>query len=312
MRIAVVGAGALGGFFGGLLARAGQDVTFIARGRTHDALAQRGLTVRSKLAGEFSIPVEATDNPASIGPVDLVFFSVKAYDLDAAARSIAPLIGPGTALLAVQNGIEHLDQLRGQFGPETVIPGVVYISATVEEPGFVAQIGGPGIIHFGDGAQGHVPNAKLDLVESTLAAGGIGNVRHADIEPELWKKFMFICAMSGVSALTRLTLRQIFDCLETGAFYYDVMAEVATVARAAGVDLPESAPDEAMDGLLTMPALPERGSMAYDLMAGRRLELETLNGAVVRLGARYGVPVPANRAIYAALKPYTAGPPISA
>jgi 2-dehydropantoate 2-reductase len=243
-------------------------------------------------------------------PVDLVFFSVKAYDLESAARSAIDLVGPDTIVLAVQNGIDHHLRLRALLGTARVVPGIVYVSANVESPGVIHQLGGPGMIHFGKDRTGNVADQDLDRIDDALDAAGIGNVRHPEIDRELWHKFMFICAMSGVSALTRLTLRQIFDCLETSALYYDVMAEVAEVARASGVDLPESAPDQVMESLLASDALPERGSMAYDLMAGRRLELEMLNGTVVRLGYHQrGIQVPNNRIIYAALKPFASGAP---
>jgi 2-dehydropantoate 2-reductase len=307
VRIAVMGAGALGGFYGGLMARSGEDVTFVARGRTLEVLRADGLTVGSKLAGDFALPVAATDDPSGMAPVDLVLFGVKAYDLEAAAARVRPLVGPETMVLSLLNGVDNGDRLGRIVGAQAVVDGAVYVSATVEAPGRIAQIGGPGLVRFGEHSGPRTP--RLDRLKDLFERIGVPSVVHDDMRVPLWEKFMAICAMSGVSALTRLTLRQIFDCPETRAFYRDVMVEAVAVGRAHGVDLPENAADDMLQMLLTMPALPERGSMAYDLLAGRRLELATLNGTVVRLGHDHDLPTPSNAAIYAALKPYADGPP---
>jgi 2-dehydropantoate 2-reductase len=300
-----MGAGALGGYYGGLLARAGNDVTFIARGATLEALHRDGLQIRSKLSGDFSLPVQATDDIASLDPPELVFLSVKAYDLDAVAEAVAPIIGSATTVLTVQNGIDHPDRLARLIDRGRILPGVVYISSTVVEPGVIEQVGGSGRILIGELDGGS--STRAEHIRQALSAAGVPVDVHHDIHAPLWEKFMVICAMSGVTALTRLTLREIFDVPESRALYREVMAEVAAVARASGQELPDRAPDLAMEQVLSMPALPLRGSMAYDLMAGRRLELEALNGKVVELGERLGVPVPMNLAIHRALKPYAAG-----
>jgi 2-dehydropantoate 2-reductase len=162
-------------------------------------------------------------------------------------------------------------------------------------------------VRIGELAGGRTP--RLDAIHQALSGAGVACLVFDDILPTLWEKFMVICAMSGVTALTRLTLQQIFDCPESRTLYRDAMAEVLSLAHASGVDLPETAADDAIDRILAMPALPERGSMAYDLLAGRRLELDTLNGTVVRLGEASGIATPMNRAIHAALKPFVDGPP---
>jgi 2-dehydropantoate 2-reductase len=305
MKIVIMGTGSLGGFYGAMLARSGHDVTFIARGKALDALRSGGLRISSKVAGDFTVPVAATDVIGNLEPPDLIFLSVKAYDLDAAAEAIAPLVADQTTVLAVQNGIDHPQRIGRIIATDRIVPGVVYISATIEEPGHIRQIGGPGEVRIGELDGPATP--RLLAIQQTLVDSGVTCQVYDDIWPQLWEKFMVICAMSGVSALTRLTLRQIFDCAESRVFYRDVMAEVLSLARASGVDLPESATDDFLALMLAMPALPERGSMAYDLLAGRRLEVDTLNGTVVRIGDELGIPTPMNRAIYAALKPLANG-----
>jgi 2-dehydropantoate 2-reductase len=306
MRIVVVGAGALGGYFGGLLARDENEVTFLARGRSLEALRRDGLVVRSKLKGNFTVPVAATDDPASITPPDLIFLAVKAYDLESATRMITPLVGADTTLLAVQNGIDHPERIAQIVDRSRIVPGVVQISATVREPGSVDQVGGPGRMLIGE-LDGPISD-RVRSIEECFARAGIAVEIYDDIWPHLWFKFMFICAMSGVSALTRLTLQEIFDEPEARAFYLDVMREVAAVATASGSSLGEDDVQAAIASVTAMPQPPERGSMAYDLLAGRRLEVETLNGTVVRLGRERKVPTPMNRAIYASLLPLANGP----
>jgi 2-dehydropantoate 2-reductase len=306
MRILIVGAGALGGFYGGLLARSGADVTFLARGATLDRLRASGLTVESKQFGSFTLPVSTAASVEELDTPDLVFFSVKAYDLEETARTIAPLVGEGTTVLAVQNGIDHPQRLAAILGEGRVVPGVVYVSTTVSSPGSVVHVGGPGLLQIGEIAPR--VDDRIAAIGAMFSATGVPVEVSPDIWPKLWTKFAAICAMSGVSALTRLTLRQIFDEPETRRLYHDVMDEVTRVALAAGAAIPDDTADRLMTMLDQMPALPERGSMAYDLMAGRRLEVGTLNGTVVRIGEERGVPTPLNRVIYAALLPYCDGP----
>lgn len=310
MRIAVVGAGALGGFYGGLLARAGEDVTFLARRQTLAILQQQGLTVRSLADDPWTIAVAATDDPASVGAVDLVFLAVKTYDLDGAIDTVRPLVGRATAILCVQNGITGPERIGAAFGHDQVIAGAVYVSATVPSPGVIVREGGPGLIHLGELSGGRTP--RLERVAMALSGASVPIQLHDDIHVPLWNKFMAICAMSGMTALCRLTLRQIFAEPVSRQLYYDVMAEVVAVARAEGVALSVDAADTMLQLLLTTDQLPERGSMAYDLLAGRRLELPDLNGTVVRRGKRVGIPTPINRVIDAALRPYVNGDPHAA
>lgn len=307
MRILIVGAGALGGFYGGLLARAGNDVTLLARGAALEAVRAGGLTIESAKYGSFTQPVSVIADPGEAEEIDLIFFAVKAYDLDATARQIAPLVTDGVTLLAVQNGIEYPQQLAEYVGEPAVLPGVVYVSNTVTAPGSIAHVGGPGLLQLGDAFAANPE--RLERIATLFRDAGLPVETYPDLWPMLWRKFATICSMSGVAALTRLTLAQMFAVPESRELYRDAMDEVVQVAIARGVDLPVNAADELMDMLFAMQTLPERGSMAYDLFAGRRLEIETLNGSAVRLGAEAGVVTPINRVITASLLPYKDGSP---
>lgn len=308
MNVLIVGAGALGGFYGALLARAENDVRVLARGATFDAVRANGLTIESPKYGNFTQPVTVISDVTDAGEIDLIFFAVKAYDLDATARQIVPLVTDGVTLLAVQNGIEHPQQLAAYAGEAAVLAAVVYVSTTVTAPGTIVHPGGPGLLQLGD-VFGSNPE-RLELVATTFRDAGLPVETYADLWPMLWRKFAAICAMSGVASLTRLTLAQMFAVPETRKLYRDTMDEVVQVALARGVALPISTADELMEMLLAMPALPERGSMAYDLLGGRRLEIETLNGSAVRLGTESGVPTPINAVITASLLPYKDGLPV--
>jgi len=308
MRIAVMGTGGTGGYFGGLLARAGEAVAFIARGAHLEAIRKNGLAIKSVLAGDFSIQATATDNPSDIGPVDFVLFCVKAYDNAAAAEQIRPLIGPETVVLSVQNGIDNEDQIGKVVGPEHVLGCVSYVSSTIKSPGVIAQTGGPGTLVFGEMQGG--PSARTEALQNTLQNSKITAELHSDIQVALWQKFIGICGVNGITALTRLPMGEIVACRETHNLMRGTMEEVEAVARASGANLPEGCVDQSMDFFSGVePSV--RGSMYYDLAAGRRLELEVLNGTVVRLGSKHGIPTPINFAIYAALKPYLNGEPSS-
>lgn len=296
-----MGTGGTGGFFGGLLARAGEEVTFVARGAHLRALREHGLTVRSLLVGEFSLPVKATDSPAEVGPVDLVLVCVKAYDTVEAAHQIAPVVSKDTAVLSVQNGIDNEEQIGEIVGRAAVLGAVAYVSSVIVAPGVIDQRGGPGRIVFGELEGGEGPRAARLL--QTFREAEIPAEVHPDVRVALWEKFVFICGVNGVTALSRLPIGPILGDSETAQLLRASMEEVERIGQAAGIDLPGDLLDRHFRFLHTLePSF--RGSLYYDLDAGRRLELEALNGAAVRLGREYGVPTPVNWAIYAALRPY--------
>ena len=306
MRIAVMGTGGTGGYFGGLLARAGEEVTFIARGAQLQAIQKNGLTIKSRLSGDFSIPAKATADPGRLGPVDLVLFCVKAYDNPVAAELIRPLIGPETVVLSVQNGIDNEDQIGKVVGHQQLVGAVSYVSSTIEAPGVIAQTAGPGKIVLGELKGG--ASERTEKIRRTLQAAGIAAEVHFEIQVALWQKFVAICGINGITTLTRLALGEILACAETRRLLEATMEEVEAVARAVHPTLPEGSVDQSLAFINSLEPS-TRGSMYYDLAAGRRLELEVLNGTVVRLAKAQGIPAPFNFAIYAALKPYLNGTP---
>jgi 2-dehydropantoate 2-reductase len=306
MRIAVVGAGGTGGYFGGLLARAGQDVTFIARGANLDALRARGLTVESWLTGTFALPVKATDDPSDVGPVDLVLLCVKTYDIDAAAESIRPLMHPETMLLSLQNGIDNEERIARAAGHSLGIGAAAYVVSAIKAPGVVAQTAGPGKIAFGELSGG--ASARKERLHDVLQGAGISVELHRYPGRPL-AKFLFICAFSGVTAVTRLPIGTIRADPVTHALFRGTSEEVEAVARDGGIDLTADCVEQS---LATAAAVEPwgRGSLYGDLAGGRRLELESLNGEVVRRGREHGVSTPLNFAIYAALRPNIDGAPV--
>jgi 2-dehydropantoate 2-reductase len=309
MRVTVMGSGGTGGYFGGLLARAGEDVTFVARGAHLRALRSGGLAVRSRLVGDFTIPARATDDPAEGAPADLVLFCVKAYDTESAAAALRPAVGPDTVILPVQNGIDSAERIGRVVGPGHVIGGLAAVSSVIVAPGVIEHRAGPDAIQLGE-LDGR-PSARTQRIVDALRRAGIKAQPRPDIRVALWEKFVLICGLSGLTALTRLPLGAVLGCAETRALCRQVMEETHAVGRAAGVALPDGVAERTLRFFeASDPAI--RGSLYYDLAAGRRLELETLNGTVVRLGRERGVPTPANFAVYAALKPYAAGPPPAA
>jgi 2-dehydropantoate 2-reductase len=306
MRAVVLGAGGTGGYFGGLMARAGHDVTFIARGAHLEALRTRGLTVESRLAGTFKLPVRATDDPGEIGPADLILFCVKTYDTDAAAESIRPLIHSETMLLSLQNGIDNEERIARAAGHSSGIGTVAYVTSAIKAPGVIAQSSGPGKIIFGELSGG--TSARTQRLRDVLQGAGIVAEVHPDVRIVIWQKFLFICAFSGVTTVTRLPIGTILADPVTHALFRGTSEEVEAVVRAGGIDLPADCVEQAM---ATAAAAEHyaHGSLYHDLAGGRRLELESLNGEVVRRGREHGVETPLNFTIYAALRSYADGAP---
>lgn len=308
MRIAVMGAGGQGGLFGGLLAKAGEEVTLIARGAHLEAIQSRGLTLKSDKGVDTTIMVNATSNPAEVGPVDLVLFSVKTYDLDAAAEQALPLMEKKTVVLPVQNGIGIVERLSEVFGSGAVIGGTSYLSGKIESPGTISYGGVSGKLFFGE-----LDGNKSPRVEKILDIFQKANIEaelHTNIRVAIWEKFIVNCASGGIMALLRLPMGPILDCRESRALLLGVMEEAEAIAQAKDIGLPEGTAKKFLDFFRTNVAPSARSSLLMDITTGRRLEIEPLNGAVVRIGRELEIPTPLNFAVYAALKPYVNGAPI--
>jgi 2-dehydropantoate 2-reductase len=294
MKIAVMGAGGVGGYFGGRLAQAGCDVAFIARGAHLAAMREHGLKVESPL-GDVHLPkVRVTDDPATLGPVDLVLFSVKLWDTEAAARSVAPLFGPHTGIVSFQNGVQKDDILRRIFGGKAVMGGVGYIATTIARPGVIKHTGSMQRLVFGeyDGSR----SARADALLEACKRGGINAELSSDIRREIWEKFVFLVGLSATTTTMRLPIGPIRSNPQTRAFLLDIMREVVAVGRAHGVALPEDYAAQRLEFADTVPAT-MTSSMHHDLERGNPLEVAWLSGGVVELGKAVGVPTPANRAV---------------
>ena len=300
MRVAVYGAGGVGGYFGGRLAQAGADVHFIARGAHLRALREHGLRVRS-VKGDFEIPVPVTDDPAEVGWCDFVLFCVKTFDTDAAAARLGPLVGDGSAVMSLQNGVETVDKLARAVGDEHVMGGAAFIFAQIAEPGVIAHTGGPASITFGELDGRASQRAKRLLARCEQA--GFGAELSASIKTVLWAKLAFICAQAGMTAAVRLPIGEIRTAAASWAAFSRLVAEVCAVAEADGTPVPQAAQERAL--ALAQAAEPGSFSSLHDdLVAGRRMELEALHGYVVRRAAQHGLAVPTSEAVYAILQPW--------
>ncbi len=305
MRIAVMGSGGVGGYFGAHLARAGQaEVTFIARGAHLAAILENGLKV---VSGQDDIqvqPARATDDAATIGPVDIVLFATKLWDVEAAGEACKPLLGPDTAVISLLNGVDSEDRLSPILGPAHVAGGVAYISAGIRAPGVVEHFAMPPAIAFGEIQGGK--SSRLEAFQRLAQASGIDARHSADIRDLIWRKFVLLATLAGLTTLARQPIGPIRDDPDLRGLLSDSIDEVIQVARAKGVELGDAA-DTTAKMLATLPAA-AKSSMLMDLEKGHRLEIEWLSGAVVRLGRELGIDTPVHRVIHAALKPWAGGP----
>jgi 2-dehydropantoate 2-reductase len=306
MRIAVIGAGGVGGPFGAALAKAGGDVTFVARGAHLAAMRNRGLSVLGPRGDVHLSPVQATDDPASIGRVDVVLFCVKLWDVETAGAAIRPIVGPSTAVIPLQNGIDASERLIPILGKDAVMGGVAQISATIAEPGVIRQTGTFMRLVFGE-LDGRA-SERGAAFHALCQRAGFDAVNSREILTALWEKFVLLATNSSVVALTRLPFGKLRDDPEVFALFERGVAEVAAVGRARGVRLAPDLEVRLLQNTRTFP--PEMmPSMAVDLLRGNRLELPWLAGKVVTLGRQLGVPTPTFDTMYAALKPYAGGRP---
>jgi len=296
MRIVVMGSGGLGGYFGGLLAQSGVDVTFVARGVHLHALQERGLTVRS-VNGDFTVPVQACADLRALPPAGLVLFCVKTYDAAAAAALLQPVVDAQTIVLTFQNGVDMAADLQTTFGRGTVLAGVTRMGSTLVAPGVIEQPTTDRLIEFGSltGRE----QEQVERVHTLCTTAGIPTLVSPNIRRSLWEKLVFIAPFSGLSTLTRLTPAQLLAHEPTRGFYRAVMQETAAVAQAAAGVMPEIV--ERTMHYLDTAGDPGESSMAVDFRRQRRIEVDAINGAVVRHGQRLQVPIPLNQMMYNAL-----------
>ncbi len=298
MKIAIVGAGGVGGYLGGLLARDGHDVAFIARGAHLQAMQANGLKVRS-VHGDFDLPrVFATDKPIEIGVTDLTICTVKTYDINSIAEFIRPLVGPHSALLPLQNGVEAPDQLATYFGA-AVLGGAVWVVSAVVEPGVIHQQSQFRRIVLGELDRRDSP--RIHSIQAALAHSGAVAEVSDDIRKVLWTKLLFIASFSGITSVTRAPAGAVMACDESRLLLERAMREVAAVARAKGLYLDTDVVAQTMDFCDKM-APTATSSMQRDVAAGRRLEYDAMNGAVVRGGRETGVPTPVHEFFWTCLK----------
>jgi 2-dehydropantoate 2-reductase len=302
-HIVVMGSGGVGGYFGARLARGGGAVTFVARGAHLDAIRRGGLRIRSAIEGEYAVKAEAVERLDGRPAVDVALLCVKSFDTESALTALRPVVGPGTVVLSLQNGVDNAEKIDALLGPGHGLPGAAYVFAAIEAPGVIAHRFA-GRIVFGE-LDGRI-TPRCQRLREAFAGAGVPVEVSTDIRRVLWEKYVFICAQAGVTALTRCPTGDVRAIPETWRLYRTVLQELAALAAAAGVELPADTVESLMKAAAAL-APETTSSLAHDLGQGRRLELETLHGQAVRLGERLGVPTPTVFAIYAALKPHAEG-----
>jgi len=305
MRIAAMGAGGVGGYFGARLQQAGHDVVFFARGKHLAALKEKGLTVKSPL-GAAQLRVQVLEDPAQAAPVDVVMFAVKLWDTESAAERLRPVVGKHTIIIPFQNGVESVQRLQKIFPEESVMGGSAYIATRIAAPGVIEHIGTMAGIEFGP----LMPSQKK-RGEAFLAAcqgAGINAKMSDDIVRVIWQKFIFLVGVSSATAVARAPLGAVRSDPELAWLFEQAMRETWRLARKRGVAVPDDYVDSRVQFAQTLPA-EMRASMAHDLEAGGKLEAPWLCGAVARMSAEAGLEAPVNRAVYAALRPFVNGSP---
>ncbi len=304
MKIAVIGAGAVGGYFGARLAAAGETVGFVARGAHLAAIRERGLVIKSANGDVTIDPADATDDIATIGVVDCVLVSVKLWDTDGVAARLDPLIGPQTAVVSLQNGVYAEDRLVQAVGPEHVLGGTAAIAGAIAEPGVIQHLGTMARLEFGE-----LDNRASDRVEALAAAcrnAGFDAVVPADIDEAIWRKFVMLASFAAISCLSRSAIGPIRADPPAWRLLETLLGEAAAVARAKGIAVTDDLEQRLLEVFGGLPA-EMRASMLGDLQAGNRLELDWLSGAVIRLGEEFGIDTPAHRTAWQALHMYAGG-----
>ena len=308
MRFAILGSGAVGGYFGAKLARSGQDVTFIARGAHLDAIRSTGLEIRSAKLGDFTVKASAESDTAKVGPVDVVVVAVKAYDNATALPMVTPMIGANTVVLTLQNGVDSTDQVAAIAGEAHVLGGTTYVATALEGPGLIVQTGVHRSIIFGEvfGDRSRI-SPRVQALADVMQAADIQVTPVADARVPIWDKFVYLAAFSGFTGASRLAIGPIWQYPHVQEMFYATCREVAAIAKAEGVTI---SPDrfETLKEYMTNIPPTTRSSLLIDLEQGKPIEVEALQGAAVRRARKHGVPVPILSTLYALLKPWEHGP----
>jgi 2-dehydropantoate 2-reductase len=304
MRFAILGSGAVGGYYGARLANAGHDVTFVARGAHLQAIRERGLQIRSPMLGDFTVTAPAEEDTTKVGVVDVVLFAVKAYDNASALPLVTPMLGPSSVVLTVQNGVDSVFELAAAVGERAVIGGATYIATALAEPGVIDQTGTHRRIVFGE-VFGNVPRTseRVTRLHEALAGADIHSEPTGDGRVPIWEKFIFLVALAGFTGGSRLPLGPVWSDPFVRAQFLAGCREVEQLARAEGVPVATDVIDRIHAYVDRIPGT-MRSSLLIDLSAGKRTEVEALHGSVVRRAARAGVAVPIMSTLYALLKPW--------
>ncbi len=300
MRFGIMAAGGVGGYFGAMLTRGGKEVVFIARGAHLETMRKDGLRVESVAPGKFTVrEATFTDSPEEAGTCDVVLYCVKTIANNLAIPAIAPMVGPDTVIINLQNGVENEKKLAAVHGAEHVMGAAAYIFTSISGPGHIRQIGGPRRVVFGELAGG--ASARGERILTAFKEAQINAELSEDIQAEIWTKFIFICAVGGMTALTRSPIGEVMAYEGTRNMMRETMREVYLVGRARGINLPDRANEECYRFLDEQnPA--SKGSLFHDLETGKRLEIDALCGTVSRLGTEAGIKTPCNDFIFHTLK----------
>jgi 2-dehydropantoate 2-reductase len=309
MRFAIVGSGAVGGYFGAKLARSGQDVTFIARGAHLAAIRERGLRINSPRLGDFVVHATAHDDPASVGPVDVVVFAVKAYDNAAAVRAIPPLLGDTSVVLTLQNGVDSVQDVAAVAGDSRVLGGTTYVATALEAPGVIAQTGVHRSIIFGEVFNPPAEvTPRVQAIADVMSPADILVTAVPDGRVPIWDKFVYLAPFAGFTGAARRPIGGIWPDPQVQEMFYAAAREIAALAEAEGVHISEDRFDRLKEYMDNLPPS-TRSSLLIDLEMGKRIEVEALQGAAVRRAARHELPMPIISTLYAVLKPWAQGSP---
>ena len=308
MRFAILGSGAVGGYFGAKLAKSGQGVTFIARGAHLEAIRSKGLEIRSATLGDFTVRATAESDTSKVGPVDVVIVAVKAYDNATALPMLQPMVGPDTVVLTLQNGVDSVDDVAAIVGDGHVLGGTTYVATALEGPGLIVQTGVHRSIIFGEVfGDRSVISPRVQAIADVMAAADIQVTPVADARVPIWDKFVYLCPFSGFTGASRLPIGDIWKFPHVREMFYAAAREVAAIAKAEGVTISANRFDTLTEYMANIPPS-TRSSLLIDLEQRKRIEVEALQGAAVRRAAKHGVAVPIVSSLYALLKPWEHGP----